>query len=62
MLATPVWAYRQEGRRCQPFFGFMPLTGQACVEPVQKANAATMEAFLEQIRRQNKDGRTMNLK
>jgi transposase len=61
MLATPLWTYQQEGRRCQPFFGFMPLSGQACLEPVQKANAAAMEAFLEQIRKQNNDGRPIGL-
>jgi hypothetical protein len=38
MLATPLWLYQQEGPRCQAFFGFMPLSGQACVEAVQKAN------------------------
>lgn len=62
MLATPVWPYQQEGRRCQAFFGFMPLSGQACLEPVQKADAAAIETFLMLIRKQNNDGRLMNLK
>jgi hypothetical protein len=62
MLATPVWQYGQEGKRSQAFFGFMPLWGQACIEPIQKADASAMEAFLELIRKQNNDGRPMNLK
>ncbi len=61
MLATPVWSYQQEGRRAQPFFGVMPLAGQACLEPVQKANAQAMEAFLELIRKQNNDARPIGL-
>ena len=61
MLATPVWKYQQEGRRAQPFFGFMPLAGQACLEPVQKADAHAMEAFLELIRKQNNDARPIGL-
>jgi putative transposase len=61
MLATPVWSYQQEGRRAQPFFGFMPLSGQACVEPVQKADAQAMEAFVELIRKQNNDSRPIGL-
>ena len=61
MLVTPVWPYQQEGRRAQPFFGFMPLSGRACLEPVQKADAQAMEAFLELIRKQNNDGRPIGL-
>ncbi len=39
----------------------MPLSGQACVEPVQKADAQAMEAFLERIRKQNNDDRPIGL-
>lgn len=62
MLATPLWQYSQEGRRSQPFFGFMPLAGRACLQAIQKADAWTMQEFLELIRKQNNDGRPMNLK
>jgi transposase len=61
MLSTPVWHYRQEGRRSQPFFGFMPLKGTACVEVLQKADAKAMEAFLEKIRKQHNDERPIGL-
>jgi putative transposase len=39
----------------------MPLAGQACLESVQKADAAAMVAFLEQIRKQNNDERPIGL-
>ncbi len=39
----------------------MPLSGQACVVPIQKADALAMESFLELIRKQNNDGRPIGL-
>lgn len=62
MLATPVWKYEQQGRRCQPFFGFMPLEGVPCMQAVAKADGQAMEAFLCLIRQENNDGKPMNLK
>lgn len=61
MLATPVWQYQQEGRRTQPFFGFMPLHGQACLQAIERANAQAMVEFLAEIRKQNQDERPIGL-
>lgn len=61
MLATAVWKYEQQGRRCQPFFGFMPLQGRPCIQAVAKADASAMEAFLYSIRKENNDDKPIGL-
>lgn len=61
MLVTPVWKYDQQGRRCQPFFGFMPLQGNPCIQAVAKADASAMEAFLCMIRKENNDDKPIGL-
>jgi putative transposase len=61
MLATPVWKYQQPGRRCQPFFGFMPLQGRPCIQAVAKADAWAMEEFLCLIRKENNDDKPIGL-
>jgi hypothetical protein len=61
MLVTPVWQYQQEGRRSQPYLGYMPLQGRACLQAVEQADASAMEAFLVEIRSLNQDGRPIGL-
>jgi hypothetical protein len=61
MLVTPVWQYQQEGRRSQPYLGYLPLQGRACLQAVQRADASAMEAFLVDIRSLHQDGRPIGL-